>query len=163
GWSRVEYNIVNSFFTWPLLVARGGGPADTIGLSIPIFIDVRFDDPTARTVFVEGPGNRLHANWRDSVKAAHQAAIDLWLKETGFFGALWRDQVRERAHAVFDVSAAEMLLETLGKVEWNSDRFEFELEGRSLEVPTALSIFSQLRGLRAPFAAGSTGMLRAVN
>jgi hypothetical protein len=159
GWSGIEFNIVNSLFSWPLLVARSG-PASAIGLSIPILIDVRTDDHSATKVrILQEPNSRIRTDWLPSIENAHSAAMALWLKETGFFGIAWRDRVSKRSQTLFDLSAADMLLHTVGEVEWDNSRFEFDMEGRSLELPAALAIFSQLRGLRAPFAAGSTGML----
>lgn len=154
-WERVEFEITNRLFSWPLLAANQRNGDESVGLSLPILLDATLSG----RVDVTGGGRRLVQDWDEPAQKARDAALDLWLKETGHYGVAWRESVRDSFGVKIDLSAACSIIDEIAGGGGEDDTFYFEIEGRSLELPLALAAFSQIRGVRPSTLVGSTGMI----
>lgn len=159
NWIFIEYNILNSLVAWPLLVDTHRTGTASIGLSLPVFLSVNFSAGTTEPQVFGDPNGRLKCNWSTSIKAASDAAHDLWRKECGHFGQDWIRRVRRHAAVVVDFAPAEAVLAEVKLGNFAADNFQFVVEGRSIELYFALASFAHLRGLHYPLSACATGAI----
>lgn len=116
-WQIVQNAVFSQLFAWPLLVAKGRElEPEATSHSIPVLVDVRFDDQ-GRTILI-GSGKDDDAlidaaGWRAELDRAAAVARALWRAKHGSVSLRFRDQVMS-CSVIFDFRLAAKLVQTAG-------------------------------------------------
>lgn len=150
NWRLVENAIYHQLFSWPLLVFDTKGSESAGAFSIPVAVDVMFDN-TAKVEIIGGV--KVDADeWRSELAAAVSVAKELWRSKHGGLQFSFREIV-QNARVKFDFHLADKIVDGLP--------FGLQLVDKSMGAYLAQVVLHRLLGRSTGFGGAITGQIGA--
>lgn len=155
SWAEVGREIISRLVNWPLIILPGNYSSDAQGFSIPITIDVQYDE-LERNICIntEGLGK---FDWGSALERARVIANRFWAYQ---HNRLPDHKIRTiNASVILDLSHAISVFQILFGTPEDSEKSIGTLIGKSLEVYLAMIIISKFMGLRVFPRIAISGMI----
>jgi hypothetical protein len=161
-WPQLENILISQTFCWPLLVF--GDEKNDLGISLPVSIDITFDDKGEVEIRPEGiqsegnvSGGVDASQWRENLETSVKAAKDLWLGKHGNYGVFerWRSTPTDFRYRVYHSSVTFDFL----KANHILGNIKASLREGSADSYFAMAVLGRFLGRRRHISSAVMGLI----